>query len=79
MLGYEAVFTGNAFIGNTISAPNSQGKGNDVCASAYYCDIDLSGNYWGGAAPVENVNYYNEYPSQHSIIVNNYLTENPIK
>ena len=79
MLGYEAVFTGNAFIGNTISAPNSQGKGNDVCASAYYCDIDLSGNYWGGTAPVENVNYYNEYPSKYSIIVNDYLTENPIK
>lgn len=77
MLGYEAVVTGNAFIGNTVTGTNA--KGNDVCASVYYTDIDLSGNYWGGNAPVENDDYFVEYPDNHRVIINNYLTENPIK
>ena len=68
--------TGNAFIGNTVTAPVS--KGNDVCASVYYTDIDLSGNYWGGGAPVENDDYFVEY-TNYKVIVNDYLTENPIK
>ena len=75
-IGYQCEFTGNAFIGNTVSAPVS--KGNDVCASVYYTDIDLSGNYWGGGAPVENDDYFVEY-TNHKVIVNDYLTENPIK
>ena len=76
MLGYEATVTGNAFIGNTVIGENA--KGNDVCASVYYTDIDLSGNYWGGNAPVENDDYSVEF-SSHKVIINNYLTENPIK
>ena len=76
MLGYEATVTGNAFIGNTVTGENA--KGNDVCASVYYTDIDLSGNYWGGNAPVENDDYSVEF-SSHKVIINNYLTENPIK
>ena len=75
-IGYQCEFTGNAFIGNTVTAPVS--KGNDVCASVYYTDIDLSGNYWGGGAPVENDDYFVEY-TNHKVIVNDYLTENPIK
>ena len=78
MIGYEAVITGNAFVGNTITA-EGRTLGNDVCASVYYTDIDLSGNYWGGNAPVENDDYFVEYPDRHIVIVNNYLTENPIK
>ena len=78
MLGYEAVVSGNAFIGNKVNGENA--KGNDVCASIYYTSIDLSGNYWGGNAPVENDDYYVEYPdSGNSVIVNDYLTENPIQ
>ena len=77
MIGYEATISGNAFVGNTITAEGRQ-LGNDVCASVYYTDIDLSGNYWGGNAPVENDDYYKEY-TNHSVIINNYLTENPIK
>lgn len=77
MIGYAATITGNAFIGNTVNGENA--KGNDVCASVYYTDIDLSGNYWGGSAPVENENYFVEYPDNHSVIINDYLTENPIK
>ena len=77
MIGYAAVVTGNAFIGNTVNATNA--KGNDVCASVYYTDIDLSGNYWGGNAPVENDDYFVEYPDMHNVIINNYLTVNPIK
>ena len=77
MIGYAAVVTGNAFIGNTVNATNA--KGNDVCASVYYTDIDLSGNYWGGNAPVENDDYFIEYPDMHNVIINDYLTANPIK
>ena len=77
MIGYEATISGNAFVGNTITAEGRQ-LGNDVCASVYYTDIDLSGNYWGGNAPVEGVNYYKEY-TNHSVIINDYLTTNPIK
>ena len=78
MLGYEAVVSGNAFIGNKVNG--TVAKGNDVCASIYYTSIDLSGNYWGGNAPVENENYYVEYPnSGNSVIVNDYLTVNPIQ
>ena len=79
-LGYATTFTGNAFVGNVLSAPNSanNGMGNDVCASIYYTSIDLSGNYWGGNAPVENENYYVEYPnSGNSVIVDSHLTTNP--
>lgn len=75
MIGYEATISGNAFVGNTITAEGRQ-LGNDVCASVYYTDIDLSGNYWGGNAPVEGVNYYKEY-TNHSVIINDYLTANP--
>ena len=71
MIGYSATITGNAFIDNTVNATNA--KGNDVCASVYYTDIDLSGNYWGGEAPVANDNYYVEY-TNHSVIINDYLT-----
>ena len=76
MIGYDAVITGNAFVGNTVNGENA--KGNDVCASVYYTDINLSGNYWGGGAPVENDDYYKEY-NNHEVIINDYLTENPIK
>ena len=76
--GYETVFTGNAFIGNAVTGKNA--KGNDVCVSTYYTSIDLSGNYWGGYAPVENNDYFVQHKSdERVVIVNNYLTENPIK
>ena len=77
MIGYAATITGNAFIGNTVTAENA--KGNDVCASVYYTDIDLSGNYWGGNAPVADDDYFVEYPDRHIVTINDYLTVNPIK
>jgi len=77
MIGYEAKITGNAFVDNTITA-EGRTLGNDVCASVYYTDIDLSGNYWGGGAPVENDDYFVEY-TVHKVIINDYLTETPIK
>ena len=73
MIGYEAVVTGNAFVDNSITA-EGRNLGNDVCASVYYTDIDLSGNYWGGNAPVENDDYYVEYSTRNSVIINDYLT-----
>ena len=75
MIGYEATISGNAFVGNTITAEGRQ-LGNDVCASVYYTDIDLSGNYWGGGAPVEGDDYYKEY-NNYEVIINDYLTANP--
>lgn len=75
MIGYDAVITGNAFVGNTLNATN--GKANNVCASVYYTDIDLSGNYWGGNAPVLDDDYFVEYPERHVVIINDYLTVNP--
>ncbi len=72
MIGYEAVITGNSFVGNKVTGENA--KANNVAAAAYYTDIDLSGNYWGGSAPVENDDYYNEYPNNYSVIINDYLT-----
>ena len=76
MIGYEAEVSGNAFIDNTVTG-SIEGLGNDVCASVYYTDIDLSGNYWGGNAPVADDDYFVEYPDRHTVIINDYLTENP--
>ena len=74
--GYETVFTGNAFVNNHVTGTNA--KGNDVCVSTYYTDIDLSGNYWGGQAPVEDVNYFVQHKtSGYKVLLNNYLTVNP--
>ena len=74
--GYETVFTGNAFVGNKVTGTNA--KGNDVCVSTYYTDIDLSGNYWGGQAPVEDVNYFVQHKtSGYHVLLNDYLTTNP--
>ena len=76
--GYDMVLKGNAFIGNNVTGTNVVAK--DVCVSTYYTSIDLSGNYWGGNAPVENVNYFVQHKSdERPIILNDYLTENPIK
>ena len=72
MIGYAATITGNSFTDNTVTGP-IEGLGNDVCASVYYTDIDLSGNYWGGDAPVAGDDYYQEY-TNHSVIINDYLT-----
>ena len=72
MIGHAATITGNAFIDNTVTG-SIEGLGNDVCASVYYADIDLSGNYWGGNAPVLGDDYYQEY-TNHSVIINDYLT-----
>ena len=71
MIGYNAVITGNSFVGNKVNGENA--KANDVCASVYYTDIDLSGNYWGGSAPVVNDDYFVEY-TNHEVIINDYLT-----
>ena len=76
MIGYEAVITGNAFVNNTVTVNGETGYGNDVCASTYYTGIDLTGNYWGGGAPVENDDYYNEYRN-NEVSINGYLTVNP--
>ena len=75
MIGYDAKISGNAFIDNTVTG-SVEGLGNDVCASVYYTDIDLSGNYWGGSAPVADDDYYQEY-TNHNVIINDYLTSNP--
>ncbi len=59
--GYEAEISGNAFINNTASNANGDVLG-QICTSTYYdCTIDLSGNYWGGEAPV----YGKDYTVQH--------------
>ena len=76
MVGNAAVVTGNAFVNNTVTVNGETGYGNDVCASPYYAAIDLSGNYWGGGAPVENDDYYKEY-NNYDVIINDYLTVNP--
>lgn len=74
MVGNAATIKGNAFINNTVTSSNA-GLGNDVCASIYYASIDLSGNYWGGGAPIENDDYFVEYPNRgYSVIINDYLT-----
>ena len=72
MIGYAATIKGNSFTNNTVTG-SVEGLGNDVCASVYYTDIDLSGNYWGGGAPVAGDDYYQEY-TNHSVIINDYLT-----
>ena len=73
MVGYETVITGNCFVNNTVIA-EGRTLGTDVCASVYYTDIDLSGNYWGGNAPVEGDDYFVEYPNNNEVIINDYLT-----
>ena len=73
MVGNAAVVTGNSFVNNTVTVNGQTGYGNDVCASPYYAPIDLSGNYWGGGAPVEGDDYYKEY-NNYEVIINDYLT-----
>lgn len=71
--GYKTKFTGNAFIGNKVTGKYV--KANDVCVSTYYTSIDLSGNYWGGNAPVEDTNYFVQHKSEErTVIINDYLT-----
>ena len=71
--GYEMEFTGNAFIGNQVTGTNAKAK--DVCVSTYYTNIDLSGNYWGGNAPVEDENYFVQHKDRgYNVIINDYLT-----
>ena len=74
--GYDSEFSGNAFIGNKVTGENA--KGNDVCVSTYYTSINLSGNYWGGGAPVEDTNYFVQHKSEDRVVImTDYLTENP--
>ena len=74
--GYETEFTGNAFVGNKVTGKNA--KGNDVCVSTYYTSIDLSGNYWNGRAPIEDVNYFVQHKSdERVVIINDFLKINP--
>ena len=74
--GYDTEFSGNAFIGNKVTGENA--KGNDVCVSTYYTSINLSGNYWGGNAPVEDTNYFVQHKSDERVVImTDYLTENP--
>ena len=54
--GYAAEFTGNALINNT-SRNDNVTLGQVVVSTYYDCEINLSGNYWGGNAPVANVDY----------------------
>ena len=71
--GYEMEFTGNAFIGNQVTGTNAKAK--DVCVSTYYTNIDLSGNYWGGNAPVEDENYFVQHKDRgYNVTINDYLT-----
>ena len=71
--GYDTVFTGNAFVGNSVTGTNAKAK--DVCVSTYYTSINLSGNYWGGVAPVEDENYFVQHKSdERLVIINDYLT-----
>ena len=71
--GYEMEFTGNAFIGNQVTGTNAKAK--DVCVSTYYTNIDLSGNYWGGNAPVEDENYFVQHKDRgYNVIIGDYLT-----
>jgi hypothetical protein len=73
--GYETVFEGNAFIGNKATNANGDALGNNVCVSTYYTDIDLSGNYWGGSAPVEGEDYFVQHKTYgYAVILNDYLT-----
>ena len=70
--GTTAVIKNNAFVGNT--AENAKGAlGGDVCASTYYGDIDLSGNYWGGSAPQMNAQIGDDF-GYNNVIVDPYLT-----
>ena len=73
MIGNAAEVKGNCFVNNTVTVNGQTGYGNDVCASPYYAAIDLSGNYWGGGAPVEGDDYYKEY-NNYEVIINDYLT-----
>ena len=72
--GYETVFENNSFINNKATNANGDALGNNVCVSTYYTDIDLSGNYWGGNAPVEGEDYFVQHKtSGYVVIIDDYL------
>ena len=72
-IGHNATIKNNAFIGNTVAGPNV--VANNVCTSTYYDSVDLSGNYWGGEAPVENVDWFDEHKVAGRVVsVDDYLT-----
>ena len=73
--GYETEFKNNAFINNKVSNASGDALGNNVCVSTYYTSIDLSGNYWGGSAPVADEDYFVQHKSdERVVIINDYLT-----
>ena len=75
MVGNDAVVRNNCFVNNIVTVNGlTTGYGNDVCASAYYAPINLSGNYWGGGKPEEGNDYYREYPDKYEVIIEDYLT-----
>ena len=73
--GYRADISGNAFINNTASNAAGDVLG-QVCTSTYYsCTIDLSGNYWGDAAPVYGKDYTVQHQTGEAIFaLDNYYT-----
>ena len=75
--GYATNFKNNAFINNKAANADNANLGNDVCISTYYIDIDISGNYWGGDAPVLGENYFVQHTNYgYSVLgADDYLTE----
>ena len=65
--------TGNVFVNNTVTR-NGETLSTVVAVAAYYGAASISGNYWGGIAPVPAVDYTVEY-SRNDVAVDSYYTD----
>ncbi len=65
--------SGNVFSGNT-AIRNGETVSTVVAAAAYYGAADISGNFWGGNAPVPGVDYTVEY-DRNEVAVEDYYTD----
>lgn len=67
------VVSGNVF-GTNSAVRNGETISTIVAVGGYYGAGDISGNYWGGEAPVTGVDYTIEY-NKYEVSVNDYFTD----
>ena len=66
--------SGNVFGEGNTATRNGETISTVVAVGAYYGEADISGNYWGGKAPVAGVDYTVEY-TRNDVAINSYYTD----
>ena len=69
--------SGNVFGSGNTATRNGEAISTVVAVGAYYGAADISGNFWGGNAPVPGVDYTIEY-SRNEVSVEDYYTDDAL-